>query len=381
MTAAVAAPRAFLRPTWAEIHLNSFRKNLRAFASRLSSGARLLVVLKANAYGHGAAELAKVAAETTGIPLAGFGVSSVEEGIALRAAGFRQPVLILGSLFPFESFETALKYNLTPTIASRSAANELARIAQKLKLRAGVHLKVDTGMGRIGTTPETAFAAMQEIAAHSSLMLEGVYTHFAQGDSKEDVHRQLDKFKSVEEAVRQLVPKALIHTANSAAALLFPETHFDLTRPGLALYGLSPAPQAEMADFSPVLAWKTRVVFLKKVQPGTAVSYGGTFRTQRTSWLATLPVGYADGYRRSLSNKGQVLIRGKRCPVAGRVTMDQIVVDVTDLPKAEVGDEAVLIGTQDGEKITAEEMAGWADTISYEIVCGISARVPRVAVA
>lgn len=380
MTAAVSTRQAYLRPTWAEIHLKNFQKNLRAVSARLASGVRSLPVLKADGYGHGARELARVAAETADVRQWGFGVSSIEEGISLREAGFKQPVLILGSLFPFDGFESALNYDLTPTLASRLAAQELSRVASKLKRRTPVHVKVDTGMGRIGVSPETALETIREIASQDALRLEGVYTHFAQADSKEETQKQLDRFKPVADAVRRITPRPMIHAANSAAALLSPETHFDLVRPGLALYGLSPAPAADMSAFAPVMEWKTRVVFLKKVQPGAAVSYGGTFRAKRISWLATLPVGYADGYRRGLSNKGQVLVRGARCPVVGRVTMDQIIVDVTDVPGVEVGDETVLIGAQGAERISAEEMAEWADTISYEIVCGVSARVPRVVV-
>ncbi len=380
MTAAVSTRQTFLRPTWAVIHLKSFQNNLRAVSSRLASGVRSLPVLKADGYGHGAREMARAAAEAADVPQWGFGVSSIEEGISLREAGFKQPILILGSLFPFDGFESALKYDLTPTLASRLAAQELSRVAAKLKRCAAAHVKVDTGMGRIGVSPETALETIREISGQDALRLEGVYTHLAQADSPEETRKQLDRFKPVVDAARRLSPRPLVHAANSAAALLSPETHFDVVRPGLALYGLSPAPAADMAGFAPVMEWKTRIVFLKKVQPGTAVSYGGTFRARRVSWLATLPVGYADGYRRSLSNKGQVLVRGKRCPVAGRVTMDQIIVDVTDVPGVEVGDETVLIGKQGAERISAEEMAEWADTIPYEIVCGVSARVPRVAV-
>ncbi|MGQ0644674.1 MAG: alanine racemase [Elusimicrobiota bacterium] len=380
MPASVSPSRAFFRPTWAEISVAAFRHNLKTLARLVSPGARLLAVLKADGYGHGAAPLARAAAAEAGLPLWGFGVSSVEEGLALRREGVAQRVLILGSLYPFDSFEAALKGDLTPAVASRAAAREVARIAAGLGgRRVPVHVKVDTGMGRIGVSPETAGEVFEEIVRSPSLLLEGVFTHLAQADSAEKTREQLARFEKALAAARALGADPLAHAANSEATLLYPESHHRAVRPGLALYGLHAREDlAFMAALRPALEWKTRIVFLKTVPAGSPVSYGGTWRAARPSRLATLPVGYADGYRRALSNRAQVLVGGRRCAVVGRVTMDQIVVDVTDAPAAEVGSEAVLVGVQGSDRISVEEMARWADTVPYEIVCGITPRVPRV---
>jgi alanine racemase len=375
--AAPSAVRSFLRPTWVEVDLDAFRRNLSSLAGRLRPGVKLIVVLKADGYGHGARPLAKAAAEMPGLPLWGFGVSSVEEGAVLREAGVRQPVLILGSLFPFESFAAALENGLTPTVASLAAAKALEKASESLGRRTGVHVKVDTGMGRIGLSPRAAGEAIGAVVSSPHLKLEGVYTHLAEADSADRTREQLGLF---DKALQGVTPGSVLrHVANSAATLLYMEAQYDAVRPGLTLYGLAPLSARPLpVPLSPVLAWKTRIVFLKTVEPGAAVSYGATFRVERKSRLATLPVGYADGYRRAFSNKASVLVRGRRCPVAGRVTMDQTVVDVTDVPGADVGDEVALIGAQGTQRVGAEELAAWADTIPYEVVCGITSRVPRV---
>jgi alanine racemase len=366
----------FFRPTWAEVDLGAFRRNVQRAAGLLRKGTGLLAVLKADGYGHGAAPLARALADRPPRALWGIGVSSVEEGVSLRRAGVKDRILILGSLFPFDSFDEALRHGLTPTIASWASARALAKLAVGKRLRVPVHVKVDTGMGRIGMSPATAAEVIPRIAAEPGLRLEGVYTHLAQGDDAPRSREQLAPFDTLVRSLSARGLRPLFHAANSAGMFSLKGSHYGLVRPGLALYGAPPIPGVR--DLHPVLSWKTRVVFLKTVPRGTAVSYAGTFRTSRRSRLATLPVGYADGYRRALSNRGQVLIRGRRCPVAGRVTMDQVVVDVTGLPGVDVGEEVVLLGAQGRERITADEMAAWAGTISYEIFCGISARVPRV---
>lgn len=372
----LAAEKRFLRPTWAEIDEDAFARNLAAL-SRLAS-VPVIVVLKADGYGHGAVPLAQ-ASLRSGARLWGFGVSSVEEGVALRDGGVKEPVLILGSLFPFESFEAALDYGLTPAVASPAAAQALGRLAARRGKPCGAHLKIDTGMGRIGVSPKGAAEAARAVLEQKSLGLEGVYTHLAQADSAEATREQLALF---DEAVAPFLTKSVLrHVANSAAVLSRPEARYDAVRPGLALYGIYPSEALRSkAPLTPVMTWKTRVVFMKTVMPGTSVSYGATFKAKRPSRLATLPVGYADGYRRCLSNRGFVLVKGRRCPVVGRVTMDQIIVDATDAPGVDVGEEVVLLGAQGTERVTAEEMAGWCDTIPYEVVCGVSARVPRVCV-
>jgi alanine racemase len=307
----------------------------------------------------------------------------VEEGVSLRDRGVRKPILVLGSLFPFKSFEAALAHTLTPIVASVHSAQALGDLARAKNQSVPVHIKVDTGMGRIGVSPRNLPALVQAVQGHKSLVMEGIYTHLASADGDPEMtRRQIESFAQAVEEARRSGGKFMAHAANSAATLAFPEGRFDMVRPGLALYGVSPFSDGRFArELSPVLSWKTRVVYLKNAPSDTPVSYGGTFRTQRASKIATLPVGYADGYTRALSNRGKVLIGGRACPVLGRVTMDQIMVDVTDVPDVQVGNEAVLLGRQGESALTAAALAEWAQTISYEILCGISARVPRVVVS
>jgi alanine racemase len=351
--------------------LDAFRRNA-SFLSRRAGRAKLLAVLKADAYGHGSVACARALAPLT--PW-GIGVSSVEEGIVLRRGGVKGRILVLGSLFPFDSFAAALEHRLTPTVASLSSAKALDRAAGRMGVKVPVHVKVDTGMGRLGMFPATAADLVPKIAALSRLRLEGVYTHLAAGEDRDRSREQLSLFGTLVRNLRRGGLSFLAHAANSAGMLRVPESRLDLVRPGLALYGAPPAP--DVRGLKPVLSWKSRVVFLKTVPKGTPVSYGGTWRAARRSRLATLPVGYADGYRRALSGRASNLIKGLRVPVAGRVTMDHIVADVTGVPGVDVGEEAVLLGAQGRERITADEMAAWAGTISYEVLCGISARVPR----
>lgn len=335
-----------------------------------------MAVLKADGYGHGAVPLAKLLERRPPKNFWGIGVSSVEEGLALRAAGVKRRILILGSLFPFESFAVALENGLTPTVASWASAQAVSRAASRRRLRAAVHVKVDTGMGRIGMTSATAAQTLPRVAALPGLQLEGVYTHLARGEDPRRSREPLSLFDKLISDCRTQGLAPLFHAANSAGMLLSPDSRYDLVRPGLALYGAPPSPRFQ--GLAPVLTWKTRVVYLKTVPAGTPVSYGGLWRAPRRARLATLPVGYADGYRRGMTGNAQVLIQGRRCPVVGRITMDQIVVDVTALRGVDVGQEVVLLGAQGRERITADEMAGWAETISYEILCGISGRVPRI---
>ncbi len=365
----------FIRPTWAEIDVGAFRHNLKAVAAFLPHRVKIMAVLKADGYGHSAVPLAKASA-VLGDRLWGFGVSSVEEGVALRDAGIKQKILILGSLFPFTSFDTVLDRHLIPTVASRTSANALAQKAQRRGRPAPCHVKIDTGMGRIGMSPK-AFEAFASFPKNPWLKVEGIYTHLACAESASVTAQQLKLFNQTIKGFGK--GGGCLHSANSGGVLARPGSYYNLVRPGLALYGVVPWPAlGRTIDLRPVLSWKTRVVFLKTVCRGTPLSYGWTWRARRRSRIATLPVGYADGYRRDLSNKGQVLVKGRRCPVVGRVTMDQILVDVTGLTGIEVGEEVVLLGRQGQDQVSAEEMAGWAKTIPYEILCGISKRVPRV---
>ncbi|MFC1501513.1 alanine racemase [Elusimicrobiota bacterium] len=367
------------RPTWAEINLKNFQKNIKTISSLLKRKTDILAVVKANAYGHMAIPLSKIAAKS-GVKI--LGVSSLEEGIFLRDAGIKQKILILGSLYPLGSFSVARKYNLVPTVSSENGIRELSKLALKHRKTLSFHLKVDTGMGRIGASYQTAEHLIDLIKEKPGIKMEGLYTHFASaGVDKNFTSRQIKTFKDIVNYAHNNGLKFIAHAGNSSAIFHNKDSHFDMVRPGLSLYGLVPdRMSAKYKKLQPVLSWKTKIVFLKKVSKGVSISYGRTFKTKRPSVIATLPVGYADGYNRGLSNKGYVLIKGKRCPIVGRVTMDMIMADVSKVKNASVGDEVVLIGKQGKEKITAEEMAQKVNTINYEIVCNIGSRVPRVLV-
>ncbi|MDE2040006.1 MAG: alanine racemase [Elusimicrobia bacterium] len=371
MSPRAATVRRFFRPTWAEIDLSLLRDNLTRLRARVGRGVKLMFVVKANAYGHGSAACAKTA-EQGGLA-DWLGVSSVEEGVALREAGLKLPILVLGSLYPFESFLAAADYGLTPTVASSESAKRLLEAARTLRRRVSCHLKVETGMGRIGVSPPAALAAARLLKSESLVRVQGVYTHLscADGDAA-FTRRQLRVFGLALEGLRRLgISPLLRHAANSAAALRYPRARFDMVRPGLALYGLWPG-------FSPILSLKTKLVFLKTVARGTPISYGAAFRAKRRTRVATLAIGYADGWSRANSDNGCVLVRGRRCPIIGRVTMDMTMIDVTAVDGSRVGDEAVLIGEQGRERVSAGEVARRLATIPYEVTTAISARVPRV---
>jgi len=331
-----------------------------------------MFVVKANAYGHGAEACARAAERARAADW--LGVSSVEEGIALRDAGVRLPVLILGSLYPFESVLAAVAHDLTPVVASAESARRVADVASRLRRSISIHVKVDTGMGRIGVRPEAAPDLLRRLAALRLVRVQGIYTHLSGAeDDPRFTAVQLRSFRRVLAALsREGRRPPLAHAANSAAALRYPAARFDLVRPGLAAYGLYPG-------FEPALSLKSKIVFLKTVPRGAPISYGSTWRARRPSRIATLPVGYGDGYARALSNRAQVLVGGRRCPVVGSITMDQTMVDVTGAPDARVGDDAVLIGRQGRAEVPAAELARLAGTIPYETVTALSSRVPRVA--
>jgi alanine racemase len=366
-----ARPR-FFRPTWAEVDLGALAANLRSMKTCLGRS-RLLFVIKGNAYGHGLAAVSR-AAEASG-SVFGLGVSSIEEGITVRDAGVRLPILVLGSLYPFESFRAALEYHLIPTVASLEGARRLKEAVRSFgkTQRIPCHLKLDTGMGRIGVRWPAGLQVVESILAEPRLHLQGVYTHFACADTNRAFTLlQLKTFLQARHDILQLGGHPFFHAANSAAAIKIPSSRLDMARPGLAVYGLFGR------DFRPVLSLKSRIVFIKNVKARTPLSYGGTFRTRRPSRIATLPIGYADGVPRSLSNRAQVLVQGRRCPVAGTISMDMLMIDATGIPGVRVGEEAVLIGRQGRQEISAPELAQLAGTIPYEIVTGISARVPRL---
>jgi alanine racemase len=368
---------AFYRPCWVDVDLRAFRRNFKTIQKRLHRGVQVLAVVKANGYGHGLLETGRTAVAAGAAFL---GVSSLEEGVALRESGLKNPILILGSLYPFTNFPVLLDYKLTPTVASVETAEALDAVARRRRVRWPVHLKIDSGFGRIGVSIPRAMVFIQQVAERRSLEIQGLFTHFASSDIDSDYTRQQTLlFKSVvQEAARAGVRTAFVHLANSAAILRDPQTHGNLVRPGLSLYGIAPYAGAEKdVALEPALTWRTRVIFVKTVPAGVSVSYARTWTSRRKSRIATLAFGYADGYPRLLSNRGHVLIRGRRLPIVGRVTMDMSMVDATDLPECRVGDEAVLLGRQGGASINVSELAEGAQTNSYEIVSRIAARVPR----
>jgi alanine racemase len=367
------------RPTWVEISREAFASNVRTLKSFVGKHVKLLAVLKADAYGHGAAALAPVAIQN-GASLVG--VSSLEEGIELREAGFSGSLFLLGGIYPLQNFSVALQHDIIPTVASLEAVEQLARSDKKKAGPASFHLKVDTGMGRIGVSVEAAKKILEKINVLPQLHLAGVFSHFSSADSDAVfTAQQLSLFQEIKKTVTALGFKNCdFHIGNSAGTFLFPSAHLDMVRLGLSLYGASPVAWPMGLKINPVLSWRTKAIFLKKVPAGTPISYGRTFVTKKVSEIMTVPVGYADGVPRAVSNKAFVLVKGQRCPVVGRVTMDHLMVDVTGR-NVTVGDDVVLIGKQEGESISVHDWAGWAGEIPYEIFCGLSKRVPRVVVA
>jgi alanine racemase len=363
----VSAPR--LRPTWVEVDLAAIRHNVSVLKP---DDAELMAVVKADGYGHGAVEVARAAVEA-GATWAG--VALVEEGLALRLAGIEAPILVF-SEFPPGSESVALAHRLTPTLYTDDG---LARLASAARGPVGVHVKVDTGMHRVGVwPPEDAISFIGRVVA-ADLEVEGLWTHLAKSEDDEVTTKtQLERFTQVLDAARAagIVPR-YVHAANSAAVIRHPESRFDLVRAGIALYGVLPAPGVgDDLGLRPALRWGSAVTMTKRLAAGERLSYGHRYELHGDAEIATVPVGYADGYPRAASSRADVLIRGRRCRVAGTVTMDQIMVDCDDLEVA-AGDEVVLIGRQGDEEITASELAERSGTIGYEIVARIGARVPR----
>jgi alanine racemase len=370
----------FFRQNWVEIDRSDFHFNLKKIKEYIAKDTKIMVVIKANAYGHGGVALAK---EAQGAGVAWIGISSLEEGIQFREAGIKSNILILGNIFPFENFQIAVAHSLTPTISTMSGLVALEDLAVRLNKKINFHLKMDSGMGRIGVIPEASYPILQKIVQMSKTNMTGMYTHFAVADTDPVfTQQQLNIFTNIVKFARiNLGLKFIAHAANSAALFRNKRTHLDMVRPGISIYGLTPFKHAErFLKLKPVLSWKTKIMFLKKVPSGFCVSYGRTFVTNRASVIATISVGYADGYNRLLSNKCDVLVHGKRCPVAGRITMDMTMIDVTDVKGVALGDEVVLIGAQGKEVIKVDELAKIQNTINYEVTCTISVRVPRIVV-
>ena len=367
------------RPTSATIDLGALKDNYLRLRERVRVGTSVLAVVKANAYGHGDVEVARVL-EGLGCEL--LGVAIPEEGARLRQEGIKSPIIVLGGLFPNQANDV-IDLGLTPVVFDASTASLLNSAASKRGTVQEVHVKIDTGMGRLGLRPEEAGPFFSRLKGLSNLKLGGLHSHFAESEreDKRFSEAQAAAFESSVALVRQMGfdPK-YVGISNSAAIIEHLDGgRFNLVRPGLMLYGSYPDERLRgKIDLKPVLQLKTRILHMKAIQAGESVSYGRRFVAGRRSLIATLPIGYADGLPRSLGNAGEVLVRGRRAPFAGTVCMDLVMADVTDIPGVQTGDEAVIIGSQGNEAITAEEVAARAGTISYEIFCRISQRVPRV---
>jgi alanine racemase len=357
------------------VDLDALERNLAAV--RLAAGsADVMLVVKADAYGHGAVPVAWHLTSAGGVACLGVGDSA--EALELREAGVTTPILVLGAVVPGE-VDAVIRGGIALTVHATDRVRSLRRAVARCQGRVAVHLKVDTGMGRLGCAPERAVGIAREIVRSRGLLLEGVATHLAHGAADEDGRRQIRRFERVLAALEAAgIRPRWRHAYASSALLAGLPAAFNLVRPGLAVYGVRPA-GARPGDptLVPALSWRTQIVFLKDHRKGAALGYGGTWTAPRRSRIATLPVGYNDGYRFAFSNKAEVLVRGRRCPVVGRVSMDYVTVDVTRVPGASVGDVVTLLGRDGDEEVGAADLAGLADTIPYEILCGIGRRVRR----
>jgi alanine racemase len=371
-----------MRAAWVEIDLEAIRLNIRYLMSRTAPGTKFMGVVKADAYGHGAVPVARILEEEGASHLA---VALVKEGIHLRQNGFLQPILLLGHTF-VEDYPLVCEYNLMPTIFTLDQAETLNTCAGALGKRVTIHIKIDTGMGRLGFLPsEDTMQAIARIASLPNLEVEGIFSHLATAPQLSDTSyckRQFQIFMDFLEKLKRLgVAFPLRHISNSGANILFPEMQLDMVRPGTAIFGLFPGPELETMPtvvLHPGMSIKARLAHVKPVPIGTKVSYTSSFETTRTSVLGVVPMGYVDGVFRNLANRGHVLLHGKRCPMVGNICMDQFVIDITDVTNPQVGDEVVLIGHQGDGFISAEEVGALAGTISIEILCGLGKRMPTI---
>jgi alanine racemase len=365
-----------VRPTKVEVNLDRLTDNFHAIREKVAP-ARVMAILKANAYGHGMVEVAR---HMVSLGADYLGVAVLEEGILLREQGITSPILVLGGILG-NQVPTFLKHNLTLTASSVDKLRQIEEAAHQMGVTARVHLKIDTGMERIGVHWYSAQALLEASLTCCCVQVEGIFSHFANSDAADLTHArlQLERFQEVLLFYeRRSLPTPLRHMANSAAILQLPESYFDMVRPGILLYGVYPSQEAARSIMvRPALAWKSHVVYFKVVQPGNPVGYGSTWQSDHMVRVVTVPVGYGDGYFRSMSNKARVLIRGKPYALVGRISMDQITVNI-EWETAYNDDEVILIGEAQDARITCEDLAEWAGTIPYEILTNINTRVPRV---
>jgi alanine racemase len=363
--------------SWVEVDLGSFAANWAEIRRLVGPGVKVMQVVKADAYGHGAIEISNTAL-TNGASC--LGVANADEGVQLRVSGITAPIVILSPATDSE-IDQIIKYSLTPSVSDLGFAREFQKRARKAGIQAPVHIEVDTGMGRGGTTQADACQTVREVASFPNLSIEGIFTHFAESEILSYYNDQ--QWRAFNEILEKLATRGIRipirHAANSGAILNYPQFHLDLVRPGIMTYGIYPSAETRgKAALSPVMSFKTRVVLVKEFPEGYSIGYGRTFLTRRPTRIATIPVGYGDGFGWLLSNRGEALIRGRRVPVAGRISMDMCTLDVSQLPECAIGDEAVLMGSQGDQAITADEIAARSHSISYEILCALGKRAPRV---
>jgi alanine racemase len=366
---------------YAKIDLNSLRYNMESMYRNINADTKIVAVIKTDAYGHGALPVAEAIED---LPyLWGYAVATVDEAVALIEDGRTKPILILGISFP-EQYRDIVKYHIRPAVCDLEVAGELSRIAAETNETVHIHIPIDTGMSRIGyqVTEETA-DIIEKIAKLPNLEIEGIFTHFARADEadKNPTAEQIARFERLIQMVEDKGIKIPVrHCSNSAGIIEFPEANMNLVRAGITMYGMWPSEEVSRDKISlrPVMSLKSHISFIKTLPAGREVSYGGTYVTQEAKKIATIPVGYGDGYARSLSNKGYVLIRGRRANICGRVCMDQFMVDVTDFPEVQEGDTVTLLGSDGAESITMEELGSLSGRFNYEFACLINQRVPRI---
>ena len=363
--------------SWVEVDLDHFTRNWDEMKRLVGPDVRIMQVVKADAYGHGAIEIAHVAMKNGAACL---GVANADEGVQLRVGGIDAPIIIL-SPSPDSEINPIIKYNLIPSVSDIGFARELQKRFKKAALRAPIHIEVDTGMGRGGTIHYEAYDMIKEILTFPNIIIEGIFSHLAASEAPIEYNqRQWHLFKELlDRLATNQIEIPVKHMSNSGAILNYPQFHLDMVRPGIMSYGIYPSPETrDKARLTPVMSFKSRIVLIKEFPEGYSIGYNRTYITYKSTRIATIPVGYGDGYGVILSNQGEVLIRGKRAPVVGRVSMDMCTVNVSDIPDCQVGDEVVMMGRQGDESITANEVAGRIKTISYEVLCNLGKRSPRV---
>lgn len=367
---------------WAEVDLDAIWENMVHMKENIAENTKILAVIKTDGYGHGGVPIAKMLEQLDF--MFGYAAATYEEAHVLREAGVKKPILILGYTFPY-CYEELIREEIRPAVYRRDTVEELAAAAAKVGKKAKVHIKVDTGMGRIGITPdEEGLEFVRFLIEHPELEVEGIFTHFAKSDEadKTSANHQLELFQNFIDRIQTELGLTIPvkHCSNSAAILEMPQANMDMVRAGITTYGLYPSEEVskDIVPLRAAMSLYSHIVYCKMIHAGQSVSYGGLFTAQKDTRVATIPVGYGDGYPRSLSGRGYVLIHGKRAPILGRVCMDQFMVDISEIPEAMDGDKVTLLGMDGTERITAEELGELSGRFNYEFVCDLGKRIPRV---